>query len=300
MDRKLNTRDITKGFIYTLLGGIFWGFSGACGQYLFTNYDLDAKYLMIVRTFGAGTVILLLNFLTQKEKAFEILKDRKDVFELIMFSIFGLLFCQYSYLEAINHSNAGTATVLEYLAPVLIIIYVCLRFLRLPKVSELISIILATAGTFILATHGDINNMVLSEKGLMWGLLAAVGMALYTMIPVRIIKKHGSMNVLGFGLLIAGVVIFFLSKGWKMELGLDMKGYIIMSVMVLVGTIMAFSLYLQGVGYLGGVKASMVASVEPVAATVFAVIWLGSSFHYMDIIGFICIIATVFILAKSD
>lgn len=300
MERTLSTNEIKKGFFFTLLGGIFWGFSGACGQFLFSNYNLDAKDIMIIRTLFSGTLILLFNLIKNKNKALSILKNKKDLKDLILFSIFGLLFCQYSYLEAIKYSNAGTATVLEYLAPVLIIVYVCFKKVSLPKISEFISIILAISGTFLIATHGDLNNMVISEKGLFWGLSSAIGMALYTMLPVRIIKKYGSLNVLGFGLLVAGIILFIFSRGWSLKLNLDYKGYLFMSTMVLLGTVLSFTLYLKGVSYLGGVKASMVASIEPVSATVFAVIWLNSSFHYIDILGFIFIIATVFILAKSD
>ena len=70
--------------------------------------------------------------------------------------------------------------------------------------------------------------------------------------------------------------------------------------MVICGTLMAHPLYLQGVNDIGPVKASMLASVEPVAATVLSGGWLKSDFVFMDFIGFVCIIATVFLLAKAD
>ena len=56
-------------------------------------------------------------------------------------------------------------------------------------------------------------------------------------------------------------------------------------------------MYLMGVNLCGAVKASMIASVEPVSATVCMVVWLGESFSVIDFIGFACIFATVFLLA---
>ena len=42
-----------------LVGGIGWGFSGACGQFLFTQYGMDPLWLSSVRMTGAGIILLV-------------------------------------------------------------------------------------------------------------------------------------------------------------------------------------------------------------------------------------------------
>ena len=66
---------------------------------------------------------------------------------------------------------------------------------------------------------------------------------------------------------------------------------------ILFGTMISFSLYLQSVKLIGSVKASLFACVEPVSATVLAAVWMKVSFAPIDLLGFVMIIATIFILA---
>lgn len=288
-----------RGILCTLIGGILWGFSGACGQYLFTNYNVNSSWLTAVRMLTAGVILSLFLILKQGKGAAAIWRVKKDALQLIAFAIFGLLFCQYAYLTAISYSNAGTATVLQYLGPVLIMILVCVTARRLPSHKEAAAILLAVLGTFLLATHGDISSMVLTKRGLAWGLLAAVSLACYTLLPARIIPRWGSMAVTGYGMLIGGIVLALALRLWSMPVSLGADGWLAVGGVAILGTAVAYTLYLQGVGDIGPVRASMLASVEPVSATLLSVFWLGSPFELIDLAGFVCIMATVFLLAKK-
>lgn len=121
--------------------------------------------------------------------AFDIFKSTRDFFGIILFAIFGVGLCQYAYLEAIHHTNAGIATALQYLAPVMVLIISCVRRLRPPKFREIVAVLLAVGGTFLIATHGNIHQMSISKEGLKWGLLAAFGFCMYTLLPERMLKN---------------------------------------------------------------------------------------------------------------
>lgn len=290
----------TRGILCTLLGGAFWGFSGACGEYLFTNYQVASAWLTVVRMLGAGTVLTAFSLLTKRGRALDVWKVRADAAQLVIFALLGLAFSQYTYLASIDHSNAGTATVLQYLGPVLIMGLVCLKNLRLPTWKEAVAVVLAVGGTFLLATHGNPKTMVLSRQGLTWGLLSAVSLALYTLLPAKIIPKWGSMLITGWAMLLGGIAMALVSRVWTVPVSLDLYGWLAVSGMVVMGTLLAYTMYLQGVADIGGVRASMLASVEPVSATLFSVFWLGTEFMWIDLAGFVCIMATVFLLAKKE
>ncbi|MCI8417647.1 MAG: EamA family transporter [Lachnospiraceae bacterium] len=292
-------RQNARGVLCTLLGGSCWGFSAACGQYLFMNYQLDASWITVMRMLGAGITLLIVTFFSQRENFTGIWREPRDRIQLVFFGICGLMFSQFTFLTAISHSNAGTATVLQYLGPVLVMILVCFGGRRLPRGKEVVSIFLAVLGTFLLATHGNPATMVLTQKGLFWGLLSAVSLAMYTLLPARLLPRWGSMVVTGFGMLIGGILLACVVQVWSIPVALDVKGWLAVGGMVVVGTILAYTLYLQGVGDIGSVRASMLASIEPVSATVLSVVWLHTSFLLMDLLGFVCILATVFLLAKK-
>lgn len=288
-----------RGTVCTMTGAVLWGFSGACGQYLFTNYRVDSSWLTAVRMLTAGILLTLFIFVRQRERAVGIWRNKRDAVQVVIFAVCGLLFCQYAYLTAISYSNAGTATVLQYLGPVLIMVLVCLWTRRLPTGRETAAVILAVLGTFLLATHGNLSTMVLTKKGLLWGLIAAVSLACYTLLPASIIPKWGSLVVTGYGMLIGGVVLSCAIRIWQIPVSLNADGWLAVGGVAVAGTLIAYTLYLQGVGDIGPVKASMLASIEPVSATLLAVFWLGSSFEAIDLVGFVCIMATVFLLTRK-
>lgn len=80
---------------------------------------------------------------------------------------------------------------------------------------------------------------------------------------------------------------------------MEPSGFIVLFVgLVFFGTVVGFSLFFQSINDIGAAKAGLMASIETVSATAFAVLWLGTSFVWIDIVGFIFIVATVFVLAK--
>jgi drug/metabolite transporter (DMT)-like permease len=189
MDKKSKT---ALGIILSLLGGVFWGFSGSCGQYLFTYHSVDSKWIVTIRMISTGIILLIISFLKHRSKIFGVWKGKKNFFCMSAFTLFGLILCQYSYFTAIAHSNAGTATVLQYLSPVMILIFVCMKNKKLPALAEIIAIILAVGGTFVIATGGDFGSFSVSTPALLWGIASAVFLACYSLIPASL---TGSMVV---------------------------------------------------------------------------------------------------------
>lgn len=289
-----------RGVLCVLVAGISWGFSGACGQYLFSNYNMDTAWLSAVRMLIAGVILTVAYIIRERKAAFDIFKSTKDFFNIILFAVFGIWLCQYTYLAAIRYTNAGIATALQYLAPVLVLAISCIRRLRFPKLRELIAVILALLGTLLIVTHGNFHQMFISKDGLKWGLLAAVGFCLYTILPERMVKKWGSQPIVGYGMLISGILYSCIIKLWNMSVHLDVRGWLAVLAMTLIGTMLAFLLFLQGVHDIGPVRTSMISSIEPVSATLFAVLWLHTPINHMDLIGMGCILVMVIILAVKE
>lgn len=288
------------GVLITLVAAVFWGFSGTCAQYIFDNFDADPTYLTAVRLLAAGLILVIIGLFTDRKNMISIWADRKSALRLIIFSVTGFLFCQLTYMKAISYSNSGTATILQYLGPVLIMIVSCFLARKLPKKKEVCAIIMALIGVFFIATHGRIDTMVITPLGLSWGLWSAVALMLYTMLPGKIIEKYGSITVTGYGMLLGGIVLCLGCGIWNAPMVYDTRCIIAFIAIVLFGTILPFTMYLVGVNRCGAVKASMLASIEPVAATVFMVVWLRVPLQIMDIVGFMCIFVTIFLLTKKE
>lgn len=291
----MNTKDSVRGAALTIIGGTLWGFSGTCGQFLMQTKGLTSNWLVPIRLLTAGLLLLLICYLKEGKKIFNIWK--KDALGILIFGSVGMSMCQYTYFTAIGASNAGTATVLQYIGPVLILIYISLRNMQLPRWNELVAIGLAVLGTFLLATHGDLRSMALSEQALFWGLLSAVALAVYTVQPGKMLKEYGSAVVTAWGMLIGGILLCTIFRPWSIAVTVDTTVLMGMAVVVIVGTVIAFACYMEGIRLVGPKKGSLYASVEPVSATVFSVLWMHVSFGMMDFLGFLCIISTIYLLA---
>ncbi|MEA4890973.1 MAG: DMT family transporter [Peptococcaceae bacterium] len=296
----INCRTHVRGILFTAAGGIGWGLSGVCGQYLFMHYNLDAAWLTAVRMVFAGVILTCLSLPRHRQKIAGILKDRKDTLQLIIFSIAGLLLCQYAFLSAVQHSNSGTATVLQSLNVVILAVFLSIKGRVLPEKKQLLSVILALIGVYLIATNGSTSGMVLSLKGLLWGIMAAVGIVIYTLLSQRIIEKWGNQVITGLGMLIGGTLLCIVSQVWKAPVSLDINALAVLAVIILIGTAGAFTLFLQGVSDLGPVRATLIACLEPVTATIISALWLHTKFNAPDILGFCCIIITVFLSAKEN
>lgn len=100
-------------------------------------------------------------------------------------------------------------------------------------------------------------------------------------------------------MLIGGVLIAFIDKPWAQPaVSFTAVPYIL--GMVLIGTVFAYTFYLQGVADIGASRASMIACVEPVSAALFSFVWLKTPFVPIDIVGFILVLSAVFLLKEKD
>ena len=216
--------------------------------------------------------------------------------EIVLFALAGLALCQYAYLSAIKWTNSGTATVIQNLSIVFIAVYVCLTTRTKPDKKTVFCILLALIGVWLLATGGKPGNMELTPRGLFWGLMAGIGAASYSLLSRAPVGRFGSIPVTGLGMLIGGVVLCGIAQVWKVPAGLDGRAVLYLAVIVLVGTVGAFTLFLQGIALVGPVKAALFACLEPLTAATLSVVWLHASFTAADLVGFACILATVVLM----
>lgn len=288
------------GVLLVFAGGCLWGFSGACGQFLFQHKGMVSSWLVPVRLLSAGLILLVILGVMRGKAVFDVWRDKKDAAHVILYGLLGMSGCQYAYFTAVQCSNAGTATVLQYIGPALILLWLCLRQYRRPTGRETVGLCLALAGTFLIATHGNPTSLALSPQALFWGLCAAVFVGVYTLQPAHLLSRHDSATVVGWGMLIGGIFQMIVLRPWTIDVRVDGQVVLFMGLIVVVGTILTFTMYLDGVKRIGPARGSMISAVEPVSASLFAVCWLGTPITAIDLVGFACIFAMILLLSKPQ
>lgn len=110
-------------------------------------------------------MLIILSF-KMKGELFKVWKNKKDAIQMVIFGLFGVGMNLYFYMLAVQHTNAPTATTLQYLSPTMIVIYTAIRNRKFPRVKEIIAVICALAGVFAISTHGNLHSLAITTTGL--------------------------------------------------------------------------------------------------------------------------------------
>ncbi|GMQ23331.1 EamA family transporter [Algoriphagus sp. oki45] len=284
------------GIIMALSSAIFWGISGTCAQFLFENRGLNPAWLVTWRMCIAGLILVGFSLFQERKTTFEIWGKPKNAIRLLLFGILGMVAVQYTYFFSISLSNAATATILQYIGPVFVVAFYAIKNRKWPILVEYAALFLALSGTFLLVTHGSMEELVISEKAVFWGILSALALAFYTIQPVGLLRTFSPAAVTGWGMLIGGITFSLFTQPWYFSGTWDWQTWAAFAYIVVFGTVLAFYFFLKSVTIIGATKASLLTSVEPLSAAITAVFWLGVSFLGLDWLGTGLILATVILL----
>lgn len=282
-----------------LSSAIFWGISGTCAQFLFEKRGVNPAWLVSWRMVLGGLILVIFSILTEKKLAFSLWNKPKTTIQLLLFGILGMVAVQFTYFYSISLSNAATATILQYIGPIFVVAFYALKKRKWPVFAEYSALVLALSGTFLLVTHGSLSSLVISEDAVFWGILSALALAFYTIQPVGLLQKFSPAAVTGWGMLVGGISFSCYTQPWSVSGSWDTGTWLAFSYIVLFGTVTAFYFFLRSVTIIGATFASLLCSVEPLAAALTAVLWLNVTFSALDWLGTILILLTVIILTLA-
>lgn len=290
-----------KGIILAVGGSIFWGGSGVAAQFLLQDRGMTADYLTAIRTIIAGLILLLIDRFVYGNNITNIWRDKVSRYRLLFFGIFGMMAVQYTYFAAIAYSNAPTGTIIQYLMPVVILLWIALRERKLPQPGQVFCAILAILGTALLVTHGSLTTLSISEKALFWGILSALAAACYTVSPRWLLMRWPSAQVVGWAMLIGGAAISLIYPPLSYPGTLDRDAILSLAYICILGTAIAFWAYVSSTKYILPQEASILNAMEPLASIVFSVLLLDVLFQLPEIAGTILIILPVlYITTRKD
>lgn len=298
------------GIAFTLLGGALWGISGTSVQYLTTTGGAPPALVTFMRVLLGGGLFFLFLLVRQRPTVAAMFRDRKALGGLLLFA-FALYSNQLCYAQTVQITNAGTATVLQMLGSVFVMLFVCTTARRLPQLRETAGLAIAIVATLLIATQGDLGTLSIPLDGLLWGIATGLTTALYIIAPKRcgLFERFGSVPVVGTGMFLGTLfaVPGYLAQGGTFaSAAMVLGGFgpfewaVFLGGLVVVGTIGGYGFYLHGVSVVGSVKGSLLGAIEPVSATAIAALWLGTAFTGFDLAGMVLMCAMVALMATDD
>ncbi len=280
-----------KGGAYALIASTLWGLSGTASSALFSVYHMPYLSLLTIRMLLSGGILYL--FLRPPVPS-----GRIGLF--LLFSV-NLVAVQLTYLAAINYTNAPTATILQYLFLPAVFIYELLKG-RLRGTIVLTGMLAITIiGIFELTTSFPSRGLglVLNPLGLAFGVLSAVAAATYTLLSPAMIREFGAESSVTWGLGAGGVISLPLGLYPAISYFSVLGHTLLPQVMLLVlfvsvlGTMLAFTLFIKSMSSISATQASLSATMEPLAAAASSFVFLGLAMSPLQYFGGALIVGSI-------
>ena len=290
------------GYLMAAAAAVLWGVNGAVSKTILST-GLSSERLAQVRSLGAAAgLVVILAFsapgqlrLTWRELPF-----------LLAFGVAGLAFVQWFYFLAIHRLTIGVALLIEYLAPLLVALWV--RFAYKDPVRRRIWAALGLA-LFGLALIVNLfgGGTSLAGDGVAFALAGAVAYATYVLLAEHVVGGRDAVSLLAWGFLFASVFWAVLAPWWSFPWHLltrqtSLHGqlssmhspvWLLAAWMIAFGTIVPFFLLVSALRHLSASRVAIVAMLEPVAGALVAWAWLSESLDRLQLTGAAIVLAAI-------
>ncbi len=279
--------------IFVLIAGILWG---TMGIYVRSLNELYFTTIEIVAVRSVVTALLMAVVLTVYNR--RLLKVRlKDLWCFVGTGICSIVFFNYCYFKAITMTSLSVAAVLLYTAPAIVMVLSAILFREKITTVKMLALIATFVGcVFVTGLVGDTG--ALSLQGILVGLGAGLGYALYSIFCKFALQRgYSSLTITFYTFLFACLGALPLANVGMIVNAcvsdINMLGFYIIFAMV--STVVPYILYTVGLSAMENSKASIVASVEPVAATAFGILLFEENMSINNFIGIVLVLGAIVI-----
>lgn len=287
-------RKSTLGVFQVLVAGILWGCIGifirtlsACG---FSSMELVA-----VRTILTMIMLVTGIYITNKH----LLKIHwKDIWCFFGTGIMSIVFFNFCYFKAMQITSLSIAAVMLYTAPAMVMIMSLFLFKEKLNTRKMVSLVLAFVGC-VCVTGVLSSKIVISLEALLAGMGAAFGYALYTIFGrYAIERKYHTLTITAYTFIVASIGLLPLVR-WKHVVNVAFSNLSVFGICLLfaiVSTVLPYLFYTQGLTHLESGKASVMASIEPVVATIIGCVVFNEKLSFWGILGIVLVFLSLVVL----
>lgn len=284
-----------KAVIFILLAGSLWGIVGIPVRVLST-YGFSPLQMTTIRLASSALILGIFLALTDREK-FRI--QKQDIKIFLGISVFSILFFNVMYSSTMQLTSLSIAAVLLYTSPIFVMLVSIPVFSEKITAKKLVAVMFSFVGC-ILVSGAMSDYASLTLKALLYGLLAAMGYATYSILGRVLIKRYHSMTITFYAFAISAVGGLFICNLGEISAAVAARplGLLIAVLMGISCSFMPYLLYTRALQQIEASKASIIASIEPVVATLAGVLYFGELVTITEVLGIICVLIAILILNR--
>jgi drug/metabolite transporter (DMT)-like permease len=243
------------------------------------------------------SLLVLLPVLVIRRGAPALSVPRRDLIRFLLIGVLGVAASNYLYYLAIQRTNVATAIILQYTAPVWVLLYTVLRGDYKPSLRRSAAVALAVMGCALAVGFVGSGGLRLDPVGVTAALLAAFSFAFYNVAGHRVLARYDRWKVLLWVLASAATFWIFVNPPWKIwaaHFGREQWGF--MLIFSLVSVLGPFSCYFAGLQHLEPTRAVVVSCLEPVFSILIAVIALGELLRPLQTMGIVIVLIAIVLI----
>ncbi|MGC1370510.1 MAG: EamA family transporter [Candidatus Sulfotelmatobacter sp.] len=298
-----------RGYFFIASAAFLWGISAALGRAVFTGklplshtalHPIDPLILSQTRT--TFSLLVLLPFLAATQGWQRIKLPPRDLAYCFVLGILGVAVSNYFYYVAIQRINVAVAIIVQYTAPVWVLVYVVARRQQELTLQKVLAVAMALAGIALvigLIGSGSFSSFRIDAYGLIAALLASFSFAFYNVGGHRILARYDRWRVLVWTLAAAAAFWLVINPPWKIARAHYAPGqWLFLFVFSMISVLGAFSLYFLGLQYLEPTRAIIASCLEPVFSILLAALLLGEILRPIQSLGIVFVLTAIVIVQR--
>lgn len=280
--------------VFVILAAALWGCLGIFVRTL-SKMQFTSMEIVALRMWGAFLLLFVFLLLYKKKL---LLFRLKDLWCFLGTGILSIVFFNFCYFTTIQLTSLSVAAILLYTAPACVTVAGIVLFHESFRMRKIVALFMAFGGcVFVTGVLSDANK--LSLIGILTGLGSGVGYALYSIFGRYALDKgYSSLTISVYTFLYGGIasLLFVKPKVFAQKLLRNTDWIWPVLAMVLLGTIAAYVLYTIGLSYMEAGKASILASVEPVIATLMGFFLYNEGLDMWTIVGILLVLGSTLLV----
>jgi DME family drug/metabolite transporter len=281
-----------------------WGVAATLGRAAFTGRllpkgqalrPIDPLILSQSRTTFSFIVLLIALVLLRGWNRLRL--PVSDFRRMFVLGILGVAASNYLYYLAIQRTNVATAIILQYTAPILVLLYTVARGLQKPTVQRIAAVGLAVTGIALVIGIFGSSGFRLDAIGVVSALGAAFSFAFYNVGGHSILARYDRWTVLLYVIFSASLFWIVVNPPWKIAAAhYSIDQWLFLLVFSLISVLAPFSLYFAGLQHLEPTRAIVVSCLEPVFSIVIAAVALGEVMRPLQTVGIMLVLVAIVVV----
>lgn len=296
-----------RGYLFIAAAALFWGMSATLGRGAFTGRLLPGNVLrsidplILSQSRTTLSLMILLPILLFRRGAGSLRVPRRDLVQFALLGILGVAASNYLYYVGIQRTNVATAIILQYTAPVWVLLYSVLRGGPKPSWRRTAAVAMAVAGCALAVGFVGTGGLKMDTIGVVAATFAAFCFSFYNVGAHGVLSRYDRWKVLTWVLIWAAAFWVIVNPPWKVVAGhYGPAQWGFMFVFAVVSVLGPFSCYFAGLQYLEPTRAVVVSCLEPVFSIVLAALLLGEVLRPLQTVGIVVVLIAIVLIQVPE